>query len=370
MKRYLLLLFTVLMAFSIAACSSSPGGQAAGEAPKAAQPTASPKPTAPAIAASPSPDAGKSAGAAAQSPQPESKPSPSPSPEPGDKAAAGQSGESKPSPAPEQAKPQSAPPADTKPSPAPEPEKKAEPTPQPEAAKPSPQPEAKPAPAPQTDAKPAPASAPKEQISPKGKKLLLVGRENAPDDVVVSARMKALGFAVTMMIDRELTADATKGYDLIYISQTTNSKMLKGGVMKDVAIPTVYVKNHGMFYLGLSSVEENTNVMNVKSIDIVDPGHEVAGGLSGSVDIYKETNSKIGISYGIPGKEAKVIATAPGDKEKAAIYYYDKGTKADNGYAVKARISFFFLNNGLQENTTDEGWKLLDNLVVWTLQNG
>lgn len=243
---------------------------------------------------------------------------------------------------------------------------------------PTPQPDNKPAPAPKPEAQapaptPAPAQpepAPQPEISPKGKKVLLVGREKAQEDVVVASRLKALGFSVTVMIDREFTAAETKGYDLIYISQTLNSKIIRDGVMKNVTVPTVYAKNHGMFYLGLSSIEEDADVLGIKTIDITDANHKAAGGLSGTVEIFKEANSKAGIGFGLPGKEAKIIATAPGDSSKAAIYYYDKGAKADNGYETKARISFFFMNNGLHENMTEASWKLLDNLVVWTLQNG
>jgi hypothetical protein len=338
MKRFFIVLAVILMTISMIACSSTNNNPSSSDTPKVADSTAtSPKTSetsTPAQQVEKKPEtATQTENKPVSAPEPEKKPEPTPQPE-------------------------------KKPEPAPQPEKKPEPAPQPEKkSEPAPQPEKKPVPVPV----PAPQA---EEISPKGKKLLLVGRENAPDDVVVAGRLKALGFTVTTMIDREFTVDETKGYDLIYISQTLNSKIIKGGVMKDVAIPTVYVKNHGMFYLGLSSIEENANVLNVKSIDIADSNHKVAGGLSGTVDIYKETNAKIGISYGLPGKEAKVIATAPGDKEKAAIYYYDKGKKADNGYELKARVSFFYMNNGMQENTTDTGWKLLENLVVWTLQNG
>lgn len=217
---------------------------------------------------------------------------------------------------------------------------------------------------------PEPAQA---EVSPKGKKVLLVGRDSEPlpaEDVAIADRLKGMGFNVTHLSDRELTADATKGYDLIYISQTTNSKFLKTGAMKEVAIPTVYVKSHGMFYLGLSSQEEGTTVKKLKSVEIVDSKHKVAGGLSGTVDVYTETGDNFGVSYGIPGKEAKVIATVPGDHTKAALYYYDKGAKADNGYEVKARLSYYYWSNGMQDTSTDAGWKLWDNIVLWTLQNG
>jgi hypothetical protein len=233
-----------------------------------------------------------------------------------------------------------------------------------------------------TEAQATPAAAPaastpeaaqKPEVSPKGKKVLLVGRDSEPlpaEDVAIATRLKGMGFSVAHLSDRELTADATKGYDLIYISQTTNSKFLKTGAMKEVAIPTVYVKSHGMFYLGLSSQEEGTTVKKLKSIDIVDSKHKIAGGLSGTVDVYTETGDNFGVSYGIPGKEAKVIATVPGDKAKAALYYYDKGAKADNGYEVKARLSYYYWSNGMQDTSTDAGWKLWDNIVLWTLQNG
>ncbi|WP_063867699.1 hypothetical protein [Paenibacillus sp. Soil766] len=222
-------------------------------------------------------------------------------------------------------------------------------------------PEAKPEPTPQPD------------ISPKGKKVLFVGREQVPvpaEDVVMADRLKGMGFVVTRLGDKDFTVDETKGYDLLYFSQTVNSKFLKDGVMKDVAIPTVYVKSHGMFYLGLSSLEEGATVKKIKSIEIVDSKHKIAGGLSGTIDVYKEADTGYGVSYGVVGKEAKVIATIPGDSSKAALFYYDKGSKADNGYTVKARLSFYYWSNGMQDKSTDEGWKLWDNIVLWTLQNG
>ncbi|MCR8631267.1 hypothetical protein [Paenibacillus radicis (ex Xue et al. 2023)] len=343
MKRLLMLLFAAFMAISIIGCSAATDKPAPNAASKAPEVTTPPKQAEAPKAAEPK--------APAEAPKAEDPKAPAEAPK---------AGETKPAEAPKAEETKAPAEASKAPAEAPKAAEVKAPAETPKAAEP-----AAPTPA------PAPASAPKqEEISAKGKKVLLVGREKAGEDIVVSNRLKALGFAVTIMPDKNFTADKTNGYDLIYISQTLNSKMVKDGVMKDVAIPTVYVKNHGMYYLGLSSIEENANIFNVKSIDIVDSNHKVAGGLSGTVDIYKETGPKMGIGYGLPGKEAKIIATGPGDKSKATIYYYDKGTKADDGYAVKARISFFYLNNQMEENTTADGWKLLDNLVLWTLQNG
>ncbi|MGF7031744.1 hypothetical protein J2T17_002658 [Paenibacillus mucilaginosus] len=362
MKRVFAWLTALILALTLAACSDGGSTKPAETAQPAAEAV---KPAAESSASTPAADAGKTeapssdAGTTAQT---EAKPAETPKTE-------GQP-EAKPAEAPKaESKPAETPKAESQPAAKPAETPKAE-------SKPAAQPAAKPAETPKAEApaaKPAPAPAPAQapEISAKGKKVLFVGRERNPaEDVAVAQRLKNLGFVVTNIEDRDVTIDEVKGYDLIYISQTTNSKYLKDGFMKEVAIPTVYVKNHGMYYLGLSSVEENTTVMNSKSIEIVDSKHKVAGGLSGKVDVFKEAGDKFGVSYGVPGKEAKIIATVPGDKKKAALYYYDKGTKADNGYTTKARVSFFYWSNGMHENSTDASWKLLDNLVLWTLQNG
>lgn len=227
---------------------------------------------------------------------------------------------------------------------------------------------------------PDPGTEPTEpagEISAEGKKLLFVTRQSSqmtqlkenPDDEELINRLKELGFKVTWINCDKLTVAKTEGYDLILVSNTLNSKYLRSGLMKDVAIPTVYLKNHGMFYLGLSSQEENTNEFNIKSTTIAEPKDKAAAGLSGDVDLLLKTDPKTEIAYGIPGKEATVVATIPGKTDLATIYYYNKGTHADNGYEVKARLSFFSFS-GSHENATSDSWKLFDALVLWTLQNG
>lgn len=347
MKRLLILLFAAMMALTIAACSSTKQQTAPTTTPKPTETSAPPKATPPPATPAPT-DTAKSeeTKTTADASKTDSTLTATEAPKAEEAKAAAEAPKA----------------SDT---PKSEPAKSAPEAPKAEEAKASSQP----APAAEAPKAAAPEAPQKPEVSPQGKKVLLVGREKASEDEFVANRLRALGFKVTLMIDREFTPAETKGYDLLYISQTLNSKIVKDGVMKDSAIPTVYVKNHGMFYLGFSSIEENANVNNVKSIDIVDGNSKVTAGLSGSVEIYKETGPKIGIGYGLPGKEAKIIATAPGDKSKATIYYYDKGSKADNGYEAKARISFFFLNNGMQENATEATWKMLENLVVWTLQN-
>ncbi|WP_159884909.1 hypothetical protein [Paenibacillus puerhi] len=355
MKRYLTWLIIAVMAFSLIACSSGAGQEAAPGTPAPSEQAVALQPE-PAKPAGTTPPADASKPETTAPPATDTKPEGAVQPDakPADTQPPADGKAAQPSTVQPEAKPAAG--SDSKPEPKPEP-------------KPEAKPEAKPAPAtPPAQPEAAPQA---EEVSAKGKKLLFVGRERSPaEDVAVAKRLQALGFQITNLEDRDVNADEVKGFDLIYYSQTTNSKYLKDGFMKDIAIPTVYVKNHGMYYLGLSAIEENATEKNVKTIEITDSKHKVAGGLSGKIDVFKEAGDKFGVSYGLPGKEAKVIATIPGDKKKAALYYYDKGTKADNGYEVKARTSFYFWSNGMHENSTDAGWELLDRIVLWTLQNG
>ncbi|MCY9656720.1 S-layer homology domain-containing protein [Paenibacillus chondroitinus] len=220
-------------------------------------------------------------------------------------------------------------------------------------------------------------AAPAGEISAQGKKLLFITRQSSqmtqlkdnPDDEKIIGRLKDLGFRVTWVNCDKFTADKADGYDLVFVSNTLNSKYLRSGIMKDIAIPTVYLKNHGMYYLGLSSQEENTNEYNIKSTTIAEPKDKAAAGLSGEVDLLLTTDPKTAMAYGLPGKDATVIATVPGKPKEATIFYYNKGTHSDSGYEVQARLSFFSFA-GNYDNATEDSWKLLDALVLWTLQNG
>lgn len=235
------------------------------------------------------------------------------------------------------------------------------------------EPEVQPQPGDEQDDPAAPAG----EVSAEGKKMLFITRQSSqmtqlkenPDDEKIINRMKDLGFRVTWVNCDKFTADKADGYDMVIVSNTLNSKYLRSGIMKDVAIPTVYLKNHGMYYLGLSSQEENTNEYNITSTTIAEPKDKAAAGLSGDVDLLLTTDPKTAIAYGLPGKEATVVATIPGKPKEATIFYYNKGTHSDSGYEVQARLSFFSFA-GNYDNSTEDSWKLLDALVLWTLQNG
>ncbi|WP_159884911.1 S-layer homology domain-containing protein [Paenibacillus puerhi] len=226
----------------------------------------------------------------------------------------------------------------------------------------------------QTPAQPAaPAPEPGKEkpageVSPKGKKLLIVGRERAAEDVVIGDRMKALGFVVSYLVDRRLAPDRIKDFDLIFISETTNSKYVQSNLdeMKKLTIPVIYNKSISMGDLQLSETSENSRVNKVKTISIKNASHPLAAGVTGTPEVYTEDGI---IYYGVPAKEATVIATVAGDEKKATIYAYEKGAKNLKGEPVPARTVFFYMAAGMSTKTTDTAWKLIEATFLWALQN-
>ncbi|MCZ8519512.1 MULTISPECIES: S-layer homology domain-containing protein [Paenibacillus] len=209
---------------------------------------------------------------------------------------------------------------------------------------------------------------PAATVSPKGKKLLIVGREKAAEDVIIGDRLKAQGFVVSYLIDRRLSPERIKGFDLIFISETTNSKYVKENLdhMKTLEIPVIYNKAIAMGDLGMSSTSENSSVEKVKKITIKDASHPIAAGVTGSLDVYTEDGR---IDYGVPGKSATVIATVAGDEKKAAIYTYEKGSKNMKGETVPARTVFFYMAAGMSGKTTNDAWKIFEASFLWALQS-
>lgn len=199
-----------------------------------------------------------------------------------------------------------------------------------------------------------------------GKKVLFVGRDSGGDALVIKHFKEKFGMEVTVVADKELKAESANGHSLIFVSESVNSGKIKDIFVK-LPIPVLYAEPQALSDTGMTAVEAYGSLVGAnaaKTIQIKDSKHPLAAGLSGNIDVYKD-NGKMG--FGTPGKEAIVIATVPNEEQKATIFAYDKGVKNVKGDVVTAREVYFYLFNGEEINQTDEGWKLFDAAVNWTL---
>jgi hypothetical protein len=197
-----------------------------------------------------------------------------------------------------------------------------------------------------------------------GKKVLFVGRDGGGDKIVANRLKQAHGFEVTVIDDKSVTTESANGYALIFVSESVNSGRIKDKFVK-LPIPVIYAEPQSTSDTGMTITDGfgKLDAGNVaKSIRIKDSKHQLAAGLEGVVDVYKD-NGKMG--YAEPGPEAIVVATVPDEENKATIFAYEKGVKNAKGNPVAAREVFIYLFNGEEINQSDNGWKLFDAAVQW-----
>ncbi|WP_325176595.1 copper amine oxidase N-terminal domain-containing protein [Paenibacillus alkalitolerans] len=228
-------------------------------------------------------------------------------------------------------------------------------------------------------------------VSLKGKKMAIVGRTGgkAEEDNAVAKRFMVLGMKVTLVDEKQATVKMLKEYDIVYFSPTVNEKYVKDGQMKGLDVPQIYGKRQGMAGIRLAPPPDPNNTEDrdedpddntpasekIRSITFKDSKHPIAAGFSGKVEIFrkvdeeKEKMTQLSVGGNIPiGKNAKVIATVAGQPDKPYIYVYEKGSKADDGTVVPARIAYAIGNIGFHKQLTENGWKILNNIVIWALQ--
>jgi hypothetical protein len=94
-------------------------------------------------------------------------------------------------------------------------------------------------------------------------------------------------------------------------------------------------------------------------LDVVHPAHPLAAGAGGSVAV---TDRRALLAWGIPGREAEVVATLDG--EKAAIFAYEKGAGLSGLDAPERRVGLF-LPDASASGLRDRGWAFFDAAVRW-----
>jgi len=160
-----------------------------------------------------------------------------------------------------------------------------------------------------------------------------VGDEHMPGDDALKAFMESLGHTVTYFDDDENEADtetAAAAADLVFISESVGS----GGIREEITeieTPMVITECWAWDEMGLTEGGGSGIDVATTDIEIVDPGHYLAAGLSGTVPVLTDITGPISgmarFSKGIAGAEATVIATTTLSDGQTydVILIYEKG---------------------------------------------
>jgi hypothetical protein len=213
-------------------------------------------------------------------------------------------------------------------------------------------------------------------------KVLFHGREIEPtfgDDGAVFDHLVAKygGDNVTYLMGLDAAPDGSSadGFDVVIVSSSMPSSALRGKY-EDSPVGIVNWENAlihdndlGNFMLSDASGNENES-STLTQIDIVDPSHPLAAGLSGTVTVYSAANWH---QYGLGplGAGVSLIASSTQIPDRHAIFAADvggtllgDGSDGSPATAAGRRVMFFLSDVGFS-TLTNEGRSLFNAAVDW-----
>ncbi|MFB0552588.1 MAG: hypothetical protein ACETWQ_04650, partial [Phycisphaerae bacterium] len=160
-----------------------------------------------------------------------------------------------------------------------------------------------------------------------------VGDSHMEGDDALKAFLEGLGHTVTYFDDNENEADteaAAIAADLVFISETVGSGDIRNEIT-EIEVPMVITEAWAWDEMGLTEGGGTGIDVATTDIEIVDPGHYLAAGLSGTVPVLTDITGPVSgtarFSMGIAGEEANVIAraTLSDGQTYDVLVVYEKG---------------------------------------------
>ncbi|MHC4913141.1 MAG: hypothetical protein ACYTE5_09085, partial [Planctomycetota bacterium] len=167
--------------------------------------------------------------------------------------------------------------------------------------------------------------------------LLIVGDPTLaefPADALIKTRLEALGHTVRYFDDNNDEASmesAAAAADLVYISESVGSGNV-GSKITEIEVPIIVGEPWAWDEIGMPLGSGGTGVVATGDIEIVNSGHYLAAGLSGTAPVISNTIGPEGLAEfaeGNVGGDGTAIAraTLADGQTYDVIVVYDKGDR-------------------------------------------
>ncbi len=186
-------------------------------------------------------------------------------------------------------------------------------------------------------------------------------------DTAVRSRLEGYGYTVVVALDSASAASDATGRDLVIISSTAASADVNSK-FRDVTVPVIVYEPWIFDDMGMTGPTEWADyswIADQTQIDIIDPGHPLAAGLTGTVTV---SNVADVVTLGVPNTNAARVATQAGDSGWFTIFAYETGASMV-GMTAPARRVGYFLNDTMPDTLTEDGRALFDAAVNWALNS-
>jgi hypothetical protein len=199
--------------------------------------------------------------------------------------------------------------------------------------------------------------------SARGAALFVRAATPSAGDIVLRARLIALGFDVTEKSDTQVVTSDTAGKDLVVVTETVTSGNVDGK-FTNVTVPVLSTEPSlfdDLRMTGLSLGNDFGTTPGQTQVNFVDFTHPMAARLSG----IRTVNTAAGTyAWGIPGSEALVIGRLTSSSTRATIFGYQPGTTMVGATAPGRRVGLF-LDSHTAETFTADGRTLFDAAARW-----
>ncbi|HWT97399.1 MAG TPA: hypothetical protein VN229_07270 [Terriglobales bacterium] len=201
---------------------------------------------------------------------------------------------------------------------------------------------------------------------PRALLVIRQGGPSQPTDDKIRDHLQGLGLAVTE-IDQATPTKQACSYDLVVLSSSVRSRDL-GGAYRDVTVPLLTWENDLLDDLRFTGRKKDADFGLVEKehyLWMVNAPHPLSAGQPAGNLVAYQKDAPMG--WGRPGLGASIIATIPGEPDKATVFGYERGATMDYDFLAPARRIFVFLDNDTFGNLTPAGLSLFDAAVRWGL---
>lgn len=198
--------------------------------------------------------------------------------------------------------------------------------------------------------------------------LLVTGQldPTTSGDAPFHARLVALGFDVTVVGNAASQPSDADGHCLVLLSALGSASDVEDK-FRDVAVPVVTWEYN--LYDNMRMVDPgNTSAWGIADpqddVEIVDAAHPLAGGAAGTVAIFGGGGR---IAWAMPAGAVQVVATLPGDAQRATLFGFEAGAAMADGFTAPAR-RVGYPHGETAATTTAQGVDLFEAAVLWAVQ--
>ena len=187
-------------------------------------------------------------------------------------------------------------------------------------------------------------------------------------DTAIQQHLENQDYIVVIIDDDVLSTTHTLNADLIYLSDSVHSGRVNT-ILRDTTLPLITNESYLFDDLEMTAAADNKHgeAADHTHLTITDPTHPIAAALSGDVAVYTTTGN---LHWGIPSEAAHVIATVPGQPDRATLFVYEQNTPMDHGFLAPARRVGFFFHSVTSDDilkATPASWAMFDAAVTWAL---